>query len=156
MEWRAIYFQAYPSNYLQEHRTFLMCQFSPVTCKRSLQNGEENDSGKVANGNLLQDCVDFNIPLWFCLSRLSFDQKKSYFLRRWSALQETSFTPANNWWSSFEKQSINFDERKYERLLGRKTLIQWLVSFVWHTYNCFFYQMTKRKTSDWNARQIKN
>ncbi|CAF3050216.1 unnamed protein product [Rotaria sp. Silwood2] len=64
--------QSYPSPYGSEQRAFLRCHFSPISCKRSSSDLEENQNPlSIINKNYFQTCLSHNKPLWFCLHDLS-------------------------------------------------------------------------------------
>ncbi|CAF0720863.1 unnamed protein product [Adineta steineri] len=59
---------SYPSSYINEQRSFLRCQISPVSCKRSLSTLEENGNPSIINHrNDFQECISQNKPIWYCL-----------------------------------------------------------------------------------------
>ncbi|CAF2492334.1 unnamed protein product [Rotaria sp. Silwood2] len=63
---------SYPSPYGSEQRAFLRCHFSPISCKRSSSDLEENQNPlSIINKNYFQTCLSHNKPLWFCLHDLS-------------------------------------------------------------------------------------
>ena len=56
---------------MNAQRAFLRCQFSAISCKRSLSTFEQNQYPlSVNNKNSFQLCINQNKPFWYCFKHL--------------------------------------------------------------------------------------
>jgi hypothetical protein len=54
---------------MNAQRAFLRCQFSAISCKRSLSTFEKIPTPpSLINKNYLQMCISQNRPIWLCLN----------------------------------------------------------------------------------------
>ena len=56
---------------MNERRTFLLCHLSPIACKRSLSESEQDQNPTMMIKTNLEKCLHSGKPIWTCLNQIS-------------------------------------------------------------------------------------
>ncbi|CAF3089090.1 unnamed protein product [Rotaria socialis] len=61
---------SYPKSFMSQQRAFLQCQFSAISCKRSVPTIQENQNlASISYKTDFEECISQNKSFWFCLHR---------------------------------------------------------------------------------------